>query len=204
MQCLACFVCGQLRTTCSSYPVVKLDEPVESSHEEKREIAVRYIAWFALIERECPGTLLNNCGYALWQRRYELNSPKGDARFPWGNTGILRQPLSTVAVDKERHISQWAAQLTLQGRVLMLFGCTEDITCNCESNHVDDLEKRPYVRRVCADCAIPVCLDCVSKMRRHAPDSVYSDGGTVPMSLSNDHYVNALRKPPCRFAQIRA
>ena len=130
--------------------------------------------------------------------------PKGDARYPCGNTGILRQPLSTVAVDKERHISQWAAQLTLQGRVLMLFGCTEDITCSCESNHADDLEKRPYVWRLCADCAVPVCLDCASKMRRHAPDSGYSDGGTVPMSLSNDHYVNASRKPPCRFAQIRA
>ena len=38
------------------------------------------------------------------------------------------------------------------------------------------------------DVAPPICSDCEIKMQKHDGKSVIYDGGTIPMSLSNDHY----------------
>ena len=68
-QCLCCFICAQLRTTCKGYPVVDLEKmDVHSpAHEE-----IRYYSQsdFCSVEKKCHGTLLNNCGYVLWNKRY--------------------------------------------------------------------------------------------------------------------------------------
>ena len=89
-QCLACFVCGQLRTTCTGYPEVDLNTPVDHAGHGIAEIRARDIDWFAAVEKKCPGTLLNNCSYELWRRRYVLNnSPKNATRYPWGATHLL-------------------------------------------------------------------------------------------------------------------
>ena len=93
-----------------------------------------------------------------------------------------------MGTDQERHISQWDTRLTLPGYFIDLFGCTEDIMCRCEAKHVDDFETDPFVRRLCAQCAVPVCADCTAKLHLHSACSPYRDGGTNPMSLSNDHY----------------
>ena len=38
IQCLACFVCGQLRTTCAGYPSVDLNTSVESEKRYNSEV----------------------------------------------------------------------------------------------------------------------------------------------------------------------
>ena len=70
----------------------------------------------------------------------------------------------------------------------MLFGCTEDIVCSDRAHHAKECEATPFVRQLYINCLVPVCEDCVSKMYWHSPHSSYRDGGTIPMSLSNDHY----------------
>ena len=68
---------------------------------------------------------------------------------------------------------------------MLLFGCAEDVACG-NNDHIakqkHELETAPYVCRLCPECTMPVCHDCWSKLYKHV------DGGTIPTSLSNDHY----------------
>ena len=70
----------------------------------------------------------------------------------------------------------------------MLFGCTEDIVCRSSACHQGEYEEAPYVRTLCPECSVPVCKSCDDKLRKHDCDSKFQDGGTIPMSISNDHY----------------
>ena len=74
------------------------------------------------------------------------------------------------------------------GIACMLFGCTEDIICGNPDVHQAEYEEAPYVRTMCPECRVPICDDCDKKLRRHDSKSKFQDGGTIPMTLSNDHY----------------
>ena len=39
-----------------------------------------------------------------------------------------------------------------------------------------------------AGCEVPICRDCLTNLRKHDFRSSWGDGGTIPMSISNDHY----------------
>ena len=100
-QCLSCFVCCQLRTTCEGYPVVGLKKPATESHFCKREIEFKSVSAICAIERESPGTLLNNCSYELWRRRYNNSGLASRMQHPWEP---LVKPLSLCGAEKARHI----------------------------------------------------------------------------------------------------
>ena len=68
-QCLSCFVCCQLRTTCEGYPVVNLEKSATETPFCKREIEFKSVSAICAIERESPGTLLNNCSYEQFEQR---------------------------------------------------------------------------------------------------------------------------------------
>ena len=70
IQCLACFICAQLRTTCEGYPVVDLDADTGGDGFAHKEIRYYTAAELCKMEKKFPGTLLNNCSYDLWRRRY--------------------------------------------------------------------------------------------------------------------------------------
>ena len=76
-----------------------------------------------------------------------------------------------------------------EDRVGRLFGCIEDIMCQSNLDvHMEDWEIAPFCRKLCPLCEIHVCRDCSGKLRDHNAGSPAFDGGTIPMSISNDHY----------------
>ena len=92
---------------------------------------------------------------------------------------------SSTASDHEQecHISEWALQLAI-GRKdnVTLFGCTEDVQCEDAEQHKQDFVKPPFIRKLCKHCQVPVCTDCWKKFYW------FKDGGSIPMSVANDHY----------------
>jgi len=109
-------------------------------------------------------------------------------KYPWSLTEPLVCPLSSCLSERGRHISCSALQLKMHGHVCILFGCTEDVECTQESKHSKDYEKEPYMRTMCDCCHMPVCKDCWNKLQKHDGGSTFFDGGTIPMSMSNDHF----------------
>ena len=173
--CVSCFICGQLRTTCEGYPAVDLEKSVESTPFRQREIYFKGMKEIIAVERRSPGTLLNNCGYTLWRRRYKMPS-----------TEPVSQPLSACGKRRDQHISRWALRLPIFDRACVLFGCTEDVACS--GGHAEEFEGEPFMRTLCSDCTVPFCNDCWLKLQDHMPDHPCRDGGTIPMSLCNDHH----------------
>ena len=121
-ECLACFICGQLHTTCSGYPTVDLQS--SSSVPAPANVEIRY--WkesdFQEVERQFPGTLLNNCGFDLWQKRYVDRDEETSTAYPWKGQKILHEPLSACVENRQRHVSRWAVQFSFQGRLGKLLG----------------------------------------------------------------------------------
>ena len=117
-----------------------------------------------------------------------MNSPHTSTKHPWQMIEPLIKPLSECCKDKERHISRCAARITLGDHSCMLFGCTQDTTCTNHEKHLSELDVNPFVRQLCSHCCIPICFDCEVKLRKHDGQSLIHDGGTISMSLSNDHY----------------
>ena len=76
IQCLACFICCQLRTTSEGFAAVNLDTPATDAPVCQHEISMRSCGAFQELERDRPGSLLNNCSYDLWRRRYVLRRRK--------------------------------------------------------------------------------------------------------------------------------
>ena len=70
IKCLSCFVCGQLRTTCQGYAAIDLNKPITDETKVSTEIEMVSAVWFMDLENSCPGTMMNNCSYDLWQARY--------------------------------------------------------------------------------------------------------------------------------------
>ena len=149
IKCVSCFICGQLRTTCEGYPYVDLKAPAEKIGYSRKEIAYSSLEDLVAIELSHPGTLLNNCSYELWQRRYRQRSLQKSKHDPWELTEPLEQPMSSCTKTADRHISRWAIRCPLLGKACMLFGCTEDITCQSPDIHKDEYEEAPYVRTLC-------------------------------------------------------
>ena len=188
IKCLSCFICCQLRTTCEGYAYVDLNADADSVGYSQKEIALKSLGDLQGIEVSYPGTLLNNCSYDLWRRRYRQQCGYGPTCDPWSLTGPLEQPLSSCLKEAERHISRWAMRCPMLGMACMLYGCTEDICCGNPDVHQAEYEEAPYVRTMCPECRVFICDDCDKKLRRHDSRSKFQDGGTIPMSLSNDHY----------------
>ena len=67
---LVCFVCAQIRTTCSGYPRIDLSKPPDAEGAQNREIDAWGPGALRRLEENAPGTLLNNCSYDLWRARY--------------------------------------------------------------------------------------------------------------------------------------
>jgi hypothetical protein len=68
-RCLVCFICGQLRTTCGGYPPVDLKSSGSCDVLSSQPIGYWKEAAFQKLEKQFPGTLLNNCGFDLWQKK---------------------------------------------------------------------------------------------------------------------------------------
>ena len=197
IQCLVCFICGQQRTTCAGYPVVDLEADAGCGGGRHTEIMYHTLAEVCGVEEKHPGTLLNNCGLDLWRRRYR-DRDRGEGRRgmagaarttnPWTNTEPLTGPLRLCEEkDRNRHISQWAVELTFSGRSCTMFGCSEDVRCSDAERHVQDFDEQPFCRKLCGGCEVPVCQDCWRKLHLHDSQSSFADGSTIPMSLSLIH-----------------
>ena len=104
--CLACFICGQLRTTCAGYPTENLQSSSIAPTPGHVEIEFQTEARFQEVERLFPGTLLNNCGFDLWSKRYVDRNLKSSTAFPWRGHNVISEPLSTCKGNRERHISR--------------------------------------------------------------------------------------------------
>ena len=194
IQCLTCFVCCQLRTTCEGYPVVNLNSAAGTALTKNSEIQYRSQAAFCEMESKHPGTLLNNCSYDLWRRRYRKPGPQGKSESPWSLTEPLEKPLRECVDNRDRHISQWAVGMEYKNHHCTLFGCCEDIRCSQEAKHAAELEQAPFHRTLCSGCEVPVCSACWLLLAKHDAESIARDGGTIPMSLSNDHYYGHVNK----------
>ena len=71
----------------------------------------------------------------------------------------------------------------------ILFGCCEDVCCTqLHTDHCNEFETEPFCRKLCEECEVPKCADCWLKLSTHDCQSSYRDGGTILMSISNDHY----------------
>ena len=68
-KCLACFICGQLRTTCGGYPQVDLQSKERCDTPSNEPIGYWKEAALQDLEKQFPGTLLNNCGFDLWEKK---------------------------------------------------------------------------------------------------------------------------------------
>ena len=157
---------------------------------------IRYVPVSSLSEMEtrAPGTLLNNCGYDLWRRRYHSSTPRGSTHYPWKLTEPLEGPIPECTGQRDRHISEWTVDFQYKGGACTLFGCCEDIECVNNAKHDADFEQAPFRRKLCAACQIPICRDCWCKLSRHDATSTTHNGCTIPMSLSNDHYYGYVNK----------
>ena len=77
IQCLACFICCQLRTTMEGFPAVDLEKPATTEPKCTKEISMRSPDDLEELQRDRPGSLLNNCGYDLWRRIYVRQETNG-------------------------------------------------------------------------------------------------------------------------------
>ena len=204
----ACFICAQIRTSVGGYKGIDLDIPVEKDDPKLRPR--RELNWLSAkdlraIESLAPGTLWNNTGYRLWRERYvERKSASKSGHRPNSlnplrnnNNQWCSEPVNSCApVDmqhpQQQHISDWSVCLTLDNnKDLQMFGCTEDIRCTDpirRPRHVEEVEHRPFVRRLCDSCEVPICSQCEKGLRS------YKGISTIPMSLANDHYYGYVHK----------
>ncbi len=79
------------------------------------EVEWRGAGAFDKLEADRPGTLLNNCSYDLWQRRYVVNQEKQGCQNPLQATQPEAQKKSSAAgQDAHRHISEWVLLLPVE------------------------------------------------------------------------------------------
>ena len=120
IQCVACFICCQLRTTAEGFPSVKLETPATDAAECQHEISMRSCTEFQELERNRPGSLLNNCSFDLWRRRYVLHRRKGTTN-PLLHAEPISAPFSMCRDDEGRHISEWAVKMFFGKEAALLF-----------------------------------------------------------------------------------
>ena len=146
VQCLACFVCGQLRNTIAGLTPFDERIPLEGARKPRHaEISYWDRRKFQQLESTSQGTLLNNCSYDLWRKRYVKRDDKKSSKYPWRGHDLATKPLSSCAKDRARHISHWVIEMTFQLHTARLFGCTEDIRCTSSScSHKNEFEILPF------------------------------------------------------------
>eukprot|EP00959_Pyramimonas_sp_CCMP1952_P153200 3204679-Pyramimonas_sp.AAC.1 len=79
-----------------------------TSHDLRRgnvEIIYWKEAAFQAVEKHFPGTLLNHCGFDLWQKWYVDRDVETSKAYPWRGQKLLSEPLSTCLDSQERHVS---------------------------------------------------------------------------------------------------
>ena len=121
-KCVACFICGQLRTTCEGYPQVDLQTSPKKIAAKQTEISYKSPDAFREVEKKHPGTLLNNCSYHLWKLRYRDRDRSTVSTYPWSLTEPLSKPLSQCDGDRCRHISRCALDIKYMDSSSVLFG----------------------------------------------------------------------------------
>ena len=188
-------MCGEQRTTWSG-PDVPNYESENRSAQRINDILDITPGFLAQVERAHPGTLLNNCSYALWRERYarqtraDVNRPR-----PHGGAGH-RTPLEHVRPREGaplrhmwNHISDWTLRLPIGDRHVVLLGCTEDVRCT-DAQHADKhahyhAEAPWHCRTICPSCTIPTCQLCLMGLRRFHSGCT---SGTISMAISDDNY----------------
>jgi len=134
--------------------------------------------YFKLLEQEHPGSLFNNCSYALWYERYVQKDilasevPTGSKSFPKRSVIPLAQQLPAEGPQTKEtwnHISDWTLRVPLQDRHVVLFGCTEDVKCTNpkhEAQHRKEIQTTPFhCRTLCPQYTVPVCSLCSSGLK---------------------------------------
>ena len=118
-----------------------------------------------------PGTLLNVCGYGLWHKRYVTRDGRRHVGAACTSSLLRKEPVRGPWKEGVwNHISEWALKLSLRGKgEVVLFGCTEDVTCeedSCEETHrTERTAQAPYCRVMCACCKVPICSKCTIGLR---------------------------------------
>ena len=184
---LVCFVCGEIHST------MRGPEPFEEESTGNAECSIEYISreWLRGIEAKHPGSLLNNCSYELWEKRYMSGhyAREGDEQ----QRQVLQRarPGSPSTQPPERHLAEWCLRVQL-GRgdehEVRLFGITEDVYCRspaAAARHSEELRSNPFCRRLCVHCQVPMCTRCRVGLASYVADS---GSGTIPMALANDNY----------------
>ena len=87
---LACFCCGQLRTTWVGPALI--DYQAGKTYGGHAEIGYYNAAWLSKLERSKCGALEVNCGYAAWRRRYV---GVGDDASKAEKEGYVPHPIAT-------------------------------------------------------------------------------------------------------------
>ena len=107
------------------------------------------------------GSLLNNCSYAPWQKRYLV--AEGGAPCPHE----FAAPRKVAAQRGNANpIADWALRVRRvhPQRDVVLFGGTEDVTCTgveARKTHAKEHARGPwYCRKLCSQCQVPICQDC--------------------------------------------
>lgn len=197
-KCLVCFVCGEQRTTLTGFEHPNFEDEI-NHFSGRREIEFFDTQYFNNVELRQPGSLLNNCSYALWYERYvqqDVNTAAAmkSSRCKGKRTGTVPL-LHQLPFDGPKepqtwnHISDWTLRVPLQRKHVVLFGCTEDVRCTNEarqSQHDKELSEKPFFcRTLCPHCKVPICFRCSTGLEAFKAESQTS---TIPMSLANDNY----------------
>ncbi|MCS5671004.1 MAG: hypothetical protein NZ577_04010, partial [Vicinamibacterales bacterium] len=182
---LVCFICGQQRLT---FP----DNHTDDIQSEKSDIKMHWLEWFRSIEHKSPGTLANNCGYALWKERYATG-----ANCP---PSLLERIPKRDGSDRAYALSEWCIDVDVSTnahqRVERLFGVTEDITCNAKE-HEHDAD----CRKLCNKCEVPICKECQIGLSQYKPPAERTDvpTATIPMAIANDNFYGYIDRVIVRY-----
>ena len=181
---LVCFVCGEIHCT------MRGPEPFEAESPGHAITAISYrnLAWFRYVESTFPGSLLNNCSYELWEKRYVTGhyAQAGDDDQHRVLEHTSPGPPNTHPPD--RHLSEWCLRLQLRTESeheVRLFGVTEDVVCQRQSFHMGESDQSPFCRKLCNSCQVPICERCRRGLTSYAAEA---DSGTIPMAIANDNY----------------
>ena len=71
------------------------------------------LEWFRLIEARYPGSLLNNCSYELWEKRYISGHYAQEGDEQQRQVLKLARPGPPAMTPHERHLSEWCLRVQL-------------------------------------------------------------------------------------------
>ena len=129
IKCIVCFVCGGPQVTVRDIEDLEWKQP----------ISFKPRTFFSDVERNCPGSLLNNCSYDLWKGRYVddlRTAAERDSNMPDRNY-YLRKAMDNArerAGGDAAWMNEWTLEVRIESRnaparTYRLLGCTEDAFC---------------------------------------------------------------------------